>query len=343
MPQPVLPRQSAHHDHDHGAGHSAHDKRPHHKHDEANHNHDHDHHSHGSDSERRIVLALALTSFFMVIELAGGLLAHSLTLVADAGHMLTDAAGLAMAWAALHFARRPADRRRSFGYQRLQVLAAFVNGVALFVIVGWIAIESVQRLFAPSAVNSTLMLIIASIGAVVNLIGFAILRHGDEHDLNMKAAVLHVIGDLLSSLAAIVASLIIMASGWTPIDPILSLLVCALITRSAYAIVKKSTHILMEGAPDWLDVTELRAQLKATIPAIVDIHHVHCWSLAPQQTLLTMHILLAPNADHTAVMKAANEMLSSRFGIDHATIQLDVEDCIDVDCAHIAPARRHTG
>jgi cobalt-zinc-cadmium efflux system protein len=335
MMQPLPPRQAAHHDHDHGAGQHAHD---HHGHD-----HDHHDHSHGSDSEKRIVLALALTSVFMLIEFAGGLLAHSLTLVADAGHMLTDAAGLAMAWAALHFARRPADRRRSFGYQRLQVLAAFLNGVALFAIVGWIAFESVQRLFAPTAVNSTLMLIVASIGAVVNLIGFAILRHGDEHDLNMKAAVLHVIGDLLSSLAAIVASLIIMASGWTPIDPILSLLVCALIIRSAYAIVRKSAHILMEGAPDWLDVNDLRTQLKATIPAIVDIHHVHCWSLAPQQTMLTMHILLAPAADHAAVMKAANEMLSSRFGIDHATIQLDVEDCVDIDCAHMTPARRQLG
>lgn len=279
----------------------------------------------------------------MLVELAGGMLAHSLALVADAGHMLTDAAGLAMAWAALHFARRPPDRRRSFGYQRLQVLAAFINGFALFAIVGWIAFESIQRLFAPTAVNSTLMLIVASVGGVVNLMVFAILRHGDEHDLNMKAAVLHVMGDLLGSVAAVVASIVIMASGWTPIDPILSLLVCALIVRSACAIVRKSAHILMEGAPDWLDVAELRAQLKATIPAIVDIHHVHCWSLAPQQTLLTMHVVIAPNSDHAAVMKASNQMLASRFGIDHATIQLDVEDCVDIDCAPMTPARRHLG
>ncbi len=279
-----------------------------------------------------MILALVFTAGFMVLELIGGLLAHSMALVADAGHMLTDSAALAMAWAALHFARRPADVRRSFGYQRLQVLAAFVNGVALFAIVLWIAIESVQRLLAPAVVNSRLMLIVASLGAAVNLFVFALLRHEQEHNLNMAAAVVHVLGDLLGSVAAMVAAVVIMLTGWMPIDPILSLGVCALIVRSALAIVRKSAHILMEGAPDWLDVGELRSQLKTAIPAIQDIHHVHCWSLAPKHTLLTMHVIVGGGSDHAAVLSSTNQLLAAQFGIDHATIQLDSGDCKDVEC-----------
>ena len=305
---------------------SQHDHSGRHAHDHGAHHHEH------SGNERRLILALVFTAGFMVLELIGGLLAHSMALVADAGHMLTDSAALAMAWAALHFARRPADVRRSFGYQRLQVLAAFVNGVALFAIVLWIAIESVQRLLAPAVVNSRLMLIVASLGAAVNLFVFALLRHEQEHNLNMAAAVVHVLGDLLGSVAAMVAAVVIMLTGWMPIDPILSLGVCALIVRSALAIVRKSAHILMEGAPDWLDVGELRSQLKTAIPAIQDIHHVHCWSLAPKHTLLTMHVIVGGGSDHAAVLSSTNQLLAAQFGIDHATIQLDSGDCKDVEC-----------
>jgi cobalt-zinc-cadmium efflux system protein len=237
-----------------------------------------------------------------------------------------------MAWAALHFARRPADLRRSFGYQRLQVLAAFVNGFALFAIVAWIAFESVQRLLAPTIVNSRLMLIVACLGAAVNVFVFALLRGQQDHNLNMAAAVVHVLGDLLGSVAAIIASVVIMLTGWMPIDPILSLCVCALIVRSAFVIVRKSAHILMEGAPEWLDVGELRNELHAAVPAIQDIHHVHCWSLAPKHTLLTMHVIVAGDSDHAAVLSATNQLLAARFGIDHATIQLDLGECEDVDC-----------
>ena len=315
------PIHSSQHDHRHGHDHSGR-----HAHDHGAHHHEH------TSSERRLILALVLTAGFMVLELAGGLLAHSMALVADAGHMLTDSAALAMAWAALHFARRPADVRRSFGYQRLQVLAAFVNGVTLFAIVAWIAFESIQRLLAPTIVNSRLMLIVACVGAAVNLFVFALLRSEPDHNLNVAAAVVHVLGDLLGSVAAIAAAIVILLIGWMPIDPILSLCVCALIVRSALAVVRKSAHILMEGAPDWLDVGELRTQLKTAIPAIQDIHHVHCWSLAPKHTLLTMHVIVAAGADHAAVLSATNQMLAARFGIDHATIQLDSGDCKDVEC-----------
>ena len=174
----------------------------------------------------------------MLVEFAGGILARSLALMADAGHMLTDTAALALAWAATRIATRPADRRRSFGYQRLRVLAAFVNGCALLFIVAWIAIEAVQRLMSPVAVNATAILWVGGLGLCVNLIVFAMLRRGDSHDMNISAATLHVFGDLLGSAAAVLAGLVILFTGWLPIDPLLSMLVCVLIVRSAWALVR---------------------------------------------------------------------------------------------------------
>ena len=163
----------------------------------------------------------------MLVEFAGGILARSLALLADAGHMLTDTAALALAWAATRIAARPADRRRSFGYQRLRVLATFVNGCALLFIVAWIAIEAVQRLLDPVPVNATAILWVGGLGLVVNLIVFAMLRRGDSHDMNIAAATLHVFGDLLGSTAAVLAGVVILFTGWLPIDPLLSMLVCA--------------------------------------------------------------------------------------------------------------------
>lgn len=269
----------------------------------------------------------------MVVEFAGGLLARSLALMADAGHMLTDAAALALAWAAVHIASRPADAKRSFGYQRLRVLATFVNGCALLFIVGWIAIEAVQRFLNPVPVNATVILWIGSIGLAVNLIVFAMLRRGDSHDMNVAAATLHVIGDLLGSVAAILAAAIILWTGWLPIDPLLSLVVCALIVRSAVALVRRSAHILMEGSPEWLDEGELRRTLEQKIPAIRDVHHVHTWLIGPHETLLTMHALVNGAADQAVVLKDTKALLAERFGITHTTIQIEIEDCVDKDCS----------
>jgi cobalt-zinc-cadmium efflux system protein len=277
-------------------------------------------------------VALVLTGAFMVVEFAGGILANSLALLADAGHMLTDTAALALAWAATRMAVRRADHRRSFGYQRLRVLATFVNGCALLFIVGWIAVEAVQRLMNPVATNAIAILWVGGLGLCVNLIVFAMLRRGDAHDMNISAATLHVIGDLLGSAAAVLAGVVILFTGWLPIDPLLSLLVGLLIVRSAWALVKRSTHILMEGAPDWLDVSELRSTLEERIPAIRDVHHVHAWLVGPQEALLTMHASVTPAADHAVVLKDAKALLAERFGITHATIQIEVEDCVDPDC-----------
>jgi cobalt-zinc-cadmium efflux system protein len=302
-----------HHGHDHGDGHG---------------------HGHGHELSSGALLgwALALTGTFMLVEFAGGFLARSLALLADAGHMLTDTAALALAWAATRIAARPADTRRSFGYQRLRVLATFVNGCALLFIVAWIAVEAVQRLLNPVQANASAILWIGGLGLCVNLIVFAMLRRGDSDDMNIATATLHVVGDLLGSVAAMVAGVVILFTGWLPIDPLLSLLVSALIVRSALALVRRSAHILMEGAPDWLDVGELRSTLEQRIPAIRDVHHVHAWLVGPKETLLTMHASVTAAADHAVVLKDAKVLLAERFGITHATIQIEVEDCVDEDC-----------
>jgi cobalt-zinc-cadmium efflux system protein len=335
--------------HRHGSAHgcSGHTHTPGHPpeadHERPNHGHSHDHDDHGHDhtvgaSGGILGAAFGLTAVFMLVEFVGGLLASSLALMADAGHMLTDAAALALAWAAVRIASRPADSKRSFGYQRLRVLATFVNGCALLFIVAWIGVEAVQRLMNPVPVNANAILWIGALGLAVNLIVFAMLRRGDSHDMNISAATLHVVGDLLSSLAAILAAVIILMTGWLPIDPLLSLLVCALIVRSAVSLVRRSAHILMEGSPEWLDQGELRRTLEQRIPAIRDVHHVHTWSVGPHETLLTMHAQVNGSADQAMVLKDVKALLAEKFGITHTTIQIEVDDCVDEDCGEQSSA-----
>lgn len=275
----------------------------------------------------------------MLVEFAGGLLAGSLALLADAGHMLTDSAALVFAWAASRLAERPADTRRSFGYQRLRVLATFVNGSMLLFIVAMISLTALQRLFNPVPVAGDAMLWIGALGLLINLIVFAMLRQDHSDDMNVAAATLHVMSDLLGSVAAVVAALVIIWTGWMPIDPLLSLLVCALIVRTAWTLIRRSAHILMEGSPEWLDVNELRATLEQRVPAIRDVHHVHSWQVGPRDTLLTMHASVAIGADHGHVLKIAKAVLAEKYGITHATIQIEAEACADADCVE-APAEK---
>lgn len=293
------------------------------------HNH-HGHHHHGDGAnERRVFWAMLLTGSFMVVEVAGGLISGSLALVADAAHMLTDTASLAMAWLAFRFSRKPADTMRSYGYQRLQVLAAFVNGISLLAIVAWIAVEAVQRLISPVEVMSATMLAVAVAGLVVNVGAFALLHGGDRGNLNIRGALLHVMGDLLGSAAAIVAALVIMFTGWMPVDPLLSLLVAALILRSGWALVRQSSHILLEGTPTDVDVAAMKAALCEAIPEVSDIHHVHVWSLTEERPLVTLHATVAADADYNQVLAAIKQVLEDRFAIRHSTVQMEPGVCFD--------------
>jgi cobalt-zinc-cadmium efflux system protein len=292
------------------------------------HQHGHGHRHDSADSERRVLLALVLTGGFMVVEVIGGLAAGSLALLADAGHMLTDTLSLALAFVAFRIGRWRHDTRRTYGYHRFQVLAAFVNGLTLVAIVGWIAIEAVRRLLEPVEVLGGLMLAVAVIGLVVNIAAFAILRGGDRHNLNLRGAALHVLADLLGSVAAIGAALVISITGWMPIDPLLSLLVVLLILRSAWFLLRRSGHILLEGAPDWLDEAELRDALVAAVPSVREVHHVHAWMLTVERPLLTLHARVVPGVDQQEALRAIHLALAERFGIEHATVQIEIgEEC----------------
>lgn len=285
----------------------------------------------GSDGNRRRVrIALALTATFMLVELAGGLLSGSLALLADAGHMLTDSMALALAALAFRVSARPADTRRSYGYHRFQILAAFVNGLSLLVIVGWILFEALQRFMDPARVMGELMLIVAGAGLIVNVIVFVVLHRGDQENMNVRGAALHVFGDLLGSIAAIVAAIVIILTGWMPIDPLLSVAVACLILRSAWHLVKRSAHILLEGTPEWLDVDQMQQSLSRNVPHIAGIHHVHVWGLTPQYLMLTMHITLSrDHADTTMIVRQVKKLLNDEFGIRHSTIEVETDACAD--------------
>ncbi len=283
-------------------------------------------------NRRRLQLALVITAVFTVVEVIGGLITNSLALLADAGHMLTDSMALALAVFAFAISARPADKKRSFGYHRMQILAAFVNGITLIAIVVWILIEAVQRVLSPPEVLGETMLIVASAGLLVNIVSFTILHGGDQENLNMRGAALHVLSDLLGSVAAIAAALVIVFTGWMPIDPILSVVVAALIFRSALYVVRHSAHILLEGTPDWLNVGEIKERLMTALPDVTDVHHVHVWGLTQERLMLTMHVALAQEcANPTDTIKTVKKILADDYGIDHSTIEIETGDCADAD------------
>jgi len=265
----------------------------------------------------------------MFAEVVGGLFAGSLALLADAGHMLTDFASLSLAWIGFRLTRQPADWRRTYGFDRFAVLVAFVNGIALFAIAAWIVTEAVQRLNAPVTVLGAPMLWIAAVGLGVNVLSFFVLRSGDRDNLNIRAAVLHVIGDLLGSVAAVVAALVILTTGWTPIDPLLSIVVALIILRSAWRVVADSGHILLEGSPPDVDSRALREQLRAALPFVLDVHHVHAWSISQERPMVTLHASIAANTDSAVAVREIKRLLAAEFRITHATIEIEYDACGD--------------
>ena len=285
--------------------------------------------SSGTADEKRLFRAMVLTGAFMIAEAAGGLYAGSLALIADAAHMLADCAALGLAWMAIRIARRPRDARRSYGYHRVQVLAALANGALLIAMVGWIVIEAVRRLFAPVEVLGGAMLAIAIAGLAVNGVVLASLRHGDHDNLNIQGALLHVIGDLLGSVVAIVAAVVILWTGWMPVDPLLSVVVALLILRSAWVLLSKAVHVLLEGTPERLDVATLRSELTQAVPTLADVHHVHAWSLTHERPLITLHATVPEPSEHARALDQIKAFLSETYGISHSTVQIETEPCAD--------------
>ena len=286
-------------------------------------------HAHAG-SQRRGAIARGFTGTFMLVEVVGGILSGSLALLADAGHMLTDTMALGLSAMAFHVSRRPPDGSLTYGYQRFQILAAFVNGLSLLVIVGWIVFEAFSRFLNPREIMAETMLVVATAGLVVNLISFAVLHTGDRDNLNMRGAALHVAGDLLGSVAAIAAAIVIIYTGWMLIDPLLSIAVAGLILRSAWSLVKRSAHVLLEGAPEWLDVAAMQQHIISNVPDVDGIHHVHIWGLTPQQLMLTMHVTVGgPVESQSAVVRDVKSLLQQKYGIGHSTVEIEVDGCAD--------------
>ncbi len=273
---------------------------------------------------RRLLWALAVIVVFMIVEVVGGVISGSLALLADATHMLTDALALTLAVSAQFFSARPPDSRLHFGYRRAQVLAAFVNGIFLAFLLIWIVFEAVQRFVNPVEVDAPLMFWIAVAGLAANIVAFFILHRRNERDVNMRGAVLHVIGDLLGSVAAIIAAVVIAATGWVQIDPILSILVAVLIGISALRLVRETGFILLEGAPASIDVTELAAGVKQASPLVQGVHDIQISQITPDQPRLTLHACVENAADAAIALEAVKEFLHRQYNIKKSTIQIEV-------------------
>jgi cobalt-zinc-cadmium efflux system protein len=281
--------------------------------------------AHVTESGGRLRLALGLTLVILVIELAGGLVSHSLALLSDAGHVLTDVFALGLAWFAVAQARRPADWRRSYGYHRVGVLAAFVNAITLIVIVLAIGVEAVRRLIAPAPVEGGIVIATALAAIAINTFVLLTLR-SESHNLNLRAALLHVTGDLAAAAGVVVGGAVILLTGWTYIDPLLSLAIAALIAYGAVGIVRETSNLLMEGTPRGVDLAAITREITGT-KLVTGVHDLHVWALSSDEVALSCHIVIDDtslgNAEH--VVRDLETRLCDQFSIGHTTIQ--VESC----------------
>jgi len=270
----------------------------------------------------RLLTVLGLTAAFMVVEAIGGVVSGSLALLADAGHMLTDVAALALAVLSQHMAQRPADDRRTYGYLRLEILAALVNGAVLFALSIWIVLEAVHRLGNPAPIKGGLFAVIAATGLVVNLVALRLL-HGDAgHDLNTRGAYLHIMGDLLGSVGALLAAGIVITTGWTLADPIVSVALSLLILVSAWRLLRESVDVLLEAAPAHIRMDEVEGRLRA-VPGICDVHDLHVWTVTSGVIAMSGHVVVPELTDHPRVLAASHAAMGS-LGIGHATIQVEI-------------------
>jgi cobalt-zinc-cadmium efflux system protein len=304
----------------------------------------HQHHGHCQDhgldgcshdlrgtSRRNLTSALVLIVGFMFAEIIGGILSGSLALMADAGHMLTDAASIGLALVALHFSTRPASARRTFGYRRLEILAALLNAVTLWLIAAWVVYEAYHRFTVLPDVKGEVMLTVGSIGLVVNLIAARILHRSAGHSVNVEGAYQHVMADLLGSIGVVVSGILVWGFNWKIADPIVSVIIGILILVSSWRLLGKVIHVLLEGVPQHIDIRRLCRQME-DVPGVGSIHDIHVWSLASDYDVLTAHVLVDPGIeDMVFIRNQLREIASRDFGIRHVTIQLEdtAERCID--------------
>ena len=298
-----------HHHHGHGHDHSG----------------GHHHHHHHTSNKKALLGAFIVITLFMIVEVIGGLWTNSLALLSDAGHMLSDAAALGLSLYAVWLGEKQASAHKTFGYRRFEIIAAAINGITLILISLYIFYEAFQRFLNPPEIQGFGMLSIAIIGLLVNIFAAWLLMGGNkEENLNIKSAYLHVLGDMLGSVGAIAAALLIYFFGWSYADPIASVIVALLIIVSGYRVTKESFHILMEGSPAAVDSEEIKSRLSG-IPEVVDVHDLHTWSITSEQPVLSCHMSISDRGDHDAILKEAQTLLHEEFHIAHSTIQVEKE------------------
>jgi len=287
----------------------------------------HTHHQPRSTG-RILKWSLAVTVAFVVVEFAAGLEAHSLALLSDAGHNLTDALALLLAWFAFHFQMKPPDEVKTYGYHRAGVLAAFVNALGLLFLSGFIFYESYHRLIYPQTVNETTMIVVAGLGLLVNSAIMLGLKRDSAHDINIRAAFVHMLGDALGSIAIVAGSIGIHYTGWQRIDPILSILIAVLIIWTAWGITKESLNILLEGLPKGLKLKHVMDAM-CGVDGVLGVHDVHIWSLGSSVHALSCHVLIGdlPPSESESILRRLNATLEKRFGIHHTTVQFEHANC----------------
>lgn len=298
-------------------------------------------HTHGtlsliSTNQRRLLVALSITALMTIVELAGGLISNSLALIGDAGHMFTDTLALGLSLFALNLAKRPASQTKTYGYYRAEILAVLVNGTILILVSGYIFYEAYHRFVAPPEVRGGLMLIVAAIGLAANVVGISVLRSAGSRNLNVKGAFLHMWSDTLSSLGVIAAGAIILLTGRTIADPIISIIIGLLILRGAGGLVWESVNVLLEAVPKHLDVSRINDAVRR-IKGVRDIHDVHLWAITSGMYAMSCHLLIEDQmvSNCTQIVDEVNRMLSQEFGISHSTVQLECEECENSPVCHI--------
>ena len=307
--------QQHRHVHDQSHGHA-------HPHDAHDTGHAREHtHAYRAHDKSLLLTCFVITVTTMMVEIVGGLLTHSLALVSDGIHMFTHAFALAISWGAIMLASRPANMEKTFGYYRVEVVAAFVNGLTILGSAVWIVVEGVARLITPEPVAIGTTLVIATAGLVVNIITGAILMRGDQGNLNIRSAFLHMLTDTLSSVAIIIGLIVIHYTGWQIIDPLLALIVAVLIVKWAWTLLRESLHVLMEGSP--IEVGELKSYVLNQFPEILDIHDVHVWQISQRFNCLTAHVRITPEAvaDYAALVARVNQSLREKFDVGHTNLQ----------------------
>jgi cobalt-zinc-cadmium efflux system protein len=327
MTAPLL--QGEHEDHDH------------------EHDHAHDHargHVHaGAGGRKGLLFALSITLFMMIAEIVGGVLSNSLALLSDAGHMFTDTLALALSFFAMKFAEMPATEKKTFGFYRLEILAALLNGITLVLISLYIMYEAYQRILNPQPVAGTLMLIVAVIGLIVNIVGALFLVKHHETNLNIRGAFLHIIGDAISSVGVIIGGIVILYTGWYLIDPILSILIALGIIAGAIGLVSESVSILLESAPSHINIAAVAGEI-AKIDGVREAYHVHVWTITSGVYALSAHVIIddRPVSGSRVLLDAITQRLTDRFKIMHSTIQLECERCDEGgSCSLPADIKKH--